>query len=297
MSVAPCQSRIRIVPTGGALGADAWGVDIENLSDAGFEQVYQAWFDNDGVLRIPGQFVEVESMLAFAARFGELDLAPISSHGARKRPDLPHLTTISNIIENGRPLGGLGHYEAKWHTDMSYKDVPPKASVLHAVELPKTGGDTSFCNMYQVYETLPDDLKQQIQGLSCKHDSSRDSVGTLRGGFKETYERPEDAPGAVHPLVCVHPDSKRTCLYLGRRNLAWIPGLSQRDSDQLLDALWAHAAQDRFSWTQRWRYGDLLIWDNRCTMHHRDALDANDRRLMNRTQIKGERPIAAAAAA
>ena len=280
-------TNIRIVPTGGALGADAWGVDIENLSDSQFEQIYRAWNEHHGVLRIPGQFVAVEAMLAFAARFGELDLAPISANGPRMRPDLPHLTTISNIIENGRALGGLGHYESKWHTDMSYNDVPPKASVLHAVELPRAGGDTGYCNMYAAYETLTDELKQRIRNLSCKHDSSRSSVGQLRKGFKEIYERRDEAPGAVHPLVCVHPDSKRECLYLGRRAMAFIPELNSDESDQLLDQLWAHAEQEQFCWYQRWRLGDIVIWDNRCTMHRRDALDPSDRRLLNRTQIKG----------
>ena len=297
MTAGNAQSTIHLVPTGGALGADAWGVDIENLRDSQFEQIYQAWCDHDGVLRIPGQFAEVESMLAFAARFGELDLAPITSSGTRARPDLPHLTTISNIVENGRNLGSLGHYESRWHTDMSYNDIPPKASVLHAVELPKAGGDTGYCNMYKAYESLPDALKERIQHMNCKHDSSRNSVGQLRAGFKEQYERREDAPGAVHPLVCVHPDSKRKCLYLGRRALAFIPELEPAESDRLLDQLWAHAAQDEFCWTQRWRLGDIVIWDNRCTMHRRDALDPADRRLLNRTQIKGERPLAAAAAA
>jgi taurine dioxygenase len=288
-------STLRVVPTGGALGADVWGVDIENLSDSQFEKIRHAWAEHDGVLRIPGQFVEVESMLAFAARFGELDLAPISANGPRARPDLPQLTIISNIVENGRALGGLGHYESKWHTDMSYNDVPPMASVLHAVELPKAGGDTGYCNMYKAYEALSDSLKQQIADLSCKHDSSRSSVGQLRKGFAAQYPNRGDAPGAVHPLVCVHPQTRRPCLYLGRRSMAFIPGLDAAQSDLLLDKLWAHAEQDEFCWYQRWRLGDIVIWDNRCTMHRRDALDPNDRRLLNRTQIKGERPLALAA--
>ncbi|MFT5172846.1 MAG: taurine dioxygenase [Gammaproteobacteria bacterium] len=291
------ESTLRVVPTGGALAADVWGVDIENLSDSQFERIRQAWTEHDGVLRIPGQFVEVESMIAFAARFGELDVAPISANGPRARPDLPHLTTISNIIENGRALGGLGHYESKWHTDMSYNDIPPMASVLHAVELPKVGGDTGYCNMYKAYETLPDDLKQQIQNLSCKHDSSRSSVGQVRKGFAEQYPNRDEAPGAVHPLVCVHPETARPCLYLGRRSMAFIPDLEPAQSDLLLDQLWAHAAQDEFCWYQRWRLGDIVIWDNRCTMHRRDGLDPNDRRLLNRTQVKGAQPIAIGAIA
>jgi taurine dioxygenase len=288
-------STLRIVPTGGPLGADVWGVDIERVSDAQFKQIHQAWCDHDGVLRIPGQFAPVQSMLAFAARFGELDLAPISTSGRPFDDDFPHLAVISNIVENGRALGGLGHYESKWHTDMSYNEVPPKASLLHAVELPQRGGDTGYCNMYQAYENLPAALKARIEGLSCKHDSSRNSVGEVRDGFSEQYPHREQAPGAVHPLVCVHPQTRRKCLYLGRRALAFIPQLAPEESDGLLDELWAAASQEQFCWVQHWRLGDMVIWDNRCTMHRRDALDPSERRLLNRAQIKGERPIAVAA--
>ncbi|MGI9335383.1 MAG: TauD/TfdA dioxygenase family protein [Gammaproteobacteria bacterium] len=295
MGHATTEARLRVVPAGGPLGADVWGVDIESLSDAQFEVIHKAWCDHHGVLRIPGQFVAAESLLAFAARFGELDLAPISTSGHRFRDDLPHLTVISNIVENGRALGGLGHYESRWHTDMSYNDVPPKASVLHAVELPRAGGDTGYCNMYLAYEHLSEDLKNRIKGLTCKHDSSRNSVGQVRSGFREHYEHREDVPGAIHPLVCVHPETGRKCLYLGRRALAFIPELAPEDSDRLLDELWTAATREAFCWYQRWRLGDIVIWDNRCTMHRRDSLDPSDRRLLNRAQVKGDRPVAAAA--
>jgi taurine dioxygenase len=117
----------------------------------------------------------------------------------------------------------------------------------------------------------------------------------VRDGFSEQYPQREQAPGAVHPLVCVHPQTRRKCLYLGRRALAFIPQLAPGESDRLLDELWAAASQEQFCWVQRWRLGDMVIWDNRCTMHRRDALDPSERRLLNRAQIKGERPIAVAA--
>jgi taurine dioxygenase len=204
---------------------------------------------------------------------------------------------ISNIIENGKEIGGLGSYESKWHTDMSYNDIPPKASVLQAVELPRSGGDTGYANMYQAYETLPDETKARIANLTCKHDATRNSVGQLRRGYKATYEDRNEAPGAIHPIVCTHPESGRKCLYLGRRALAFIPELSPEEGDALLDELWAHASQDRFVWYQHWRVGDIVLWDNRCTMHRRDAIDETQRRLLHRTQIKGERPVAASIAA
>ena len=135
------RSDTRIVPTGGPLGADAWGVDLERLSSEDFAILHRAWLDHDGVLRVPGQFVPPETLLDFAARFGELDMAPINAKGDRElyRPDLPHLIVISNIVEGGKAIGGLGSYESKWHTDMSYNEVPPKASILHAIEIPGRG--------------------------------------------------------------------------------------------------------------------------------------------------------------
>ena len=291
-------TEIRIVPVGGALGADAWGVDLERLSDEEFEVLHRAWLEHDGVLRIPGQFISAETLLAFAARFGELDLAPTTKKGdsERYRADLPHLVVISNIVENGKAIGGLGSYESKWHTDMSYNEVPPKASILHAIEIPSRGGDTGYCNMYRAYESLHEATKRRIAGLTCKHDASRNSVGQVRRGCKDVYERREDVPGAVHPIVCTHPETGRKCLYLGRRDLAFIPQLPPAESDTLLDELWTHAAQDEHTWYQRWRLGDIVIWDNRCTMHRRDALDPSERRLLNRAQVKGERPVAAMAA-
>ncbi len=290
-------SSIRVVPTGGALGADIWGVNVETLTDSQFDVIHRAWCDHDGVVRLPGQFGSAEALLDFAARFGELDLAPISTSGDLYRPDLPHLTVISNIVENGKELGALGHYESAWHTDMSYNPVPPKASILHAQELPIAGGDTGYCNMYTAYETLPDEVREQIQGMTCKHDSSRNSVGEVRAGFKETYEDRGEVPGAVHPLVCTHPETGRDCLYLGRRALAFIPDLTEKESDRLLHTLWSHATQDHLHWYQKWRLGDIVVWDNRCTMHRRDALDPRARRLLNRAQVKGEIPTPASRAA
>jgi taurine dioxygenase len=145
--------------------------------------------------------------------------------------------------------------------------------------------------MYEAYETLPDVLKRAIEGKSCIHDSSRNSAGELRQGFQRTTDVTR-TPGAVHPLVRLHPVSKRKALFLGRRPGAYIHGLSIEESENLLNAVWAHATQERFAWYQKWRIGDLVMWDNRCVMHRRDAFDESLRRLMHRTQIVGEPVLA-----
>ena len=185
----------------------------------------------------------------------------------------------------------LGSYELVWHTDMSYNPLPPRASLLYALEVPPDGGNTGFLNMYAAYETLPDELKRAIEGKICIHDSSRNSAGELRKGFQRTLDV-RQTPGAVHPLVRLHPVSKRKALFLGRRPGAYIHGLSVEQSEKLLDAVWAHATQEGFAWYQKWRVGDLVLWDNRCVMHRRDAFDESRRRLMHRTQIVGETVLA-----
>jgi taurine dioxygenase len=198
---------------------------------------------------------------------------------------------ISNVKVDGKPIGGLGSYESVWHTDMSYNALPPRASLLYALECPPSGGDTGFSNMEFAYDMLDDGIKKAIEGKSCTHDSSRNSAGELRRGFKETSD-PRQTPGAIHPLVRKHPVTGRKSLFLGRRVGAYVHGLPIDESEALLKALWAHASRPEFAWYQRWRTGDLMLWDNRSTMHRRDAFDPTGRRVMHRTQIVGEPVLA-----
>ena len=160
-----------------------------------------------------------------------------------------------------------------------------------ALKLPASGGDTGFLNLYQAFETLPAALARRIEGLTLKHDATYNSVGLLREGFQDVTD-PTASPGASHPIVRIHPETGRKALFLGRRNCAYVNGLSLEESEELLDAIWQHVTQERFTWHHKWRLGDLVIWDNRCAMHRRDAFRDDAERIMHRTQIMDAEPAA-----
>lgn len=282
------REQVAVRSTEAALGADIEGVDLAGpVRPETMEAIKRAWGDHL-VLRFRGQILSDDALMRFSRQFGELDWAPIAAASA---PDArEYVMVISNVIEDGVAIGQLGAYEAIWHTDMSYIAEPPSASALYSLEVPPAGGDTGFCNMYLAYETLTPELRRQIEGRFCRHDASRNSAGELRRGFVDAPD-PSQTVGAEHPLVRTHPVTGRKALFLGRRRNAYIPGLPLTDSEALLDALWAHATKDEFTWYQQWRAGDLILWDNRCVMHRRDAFDPATRRVMHRTQIKGDRPF------
>jgi len=277
-------SGITVVPSGAALGAEIRGLDVRFMDEEMFAAVRRTWLDYQ-VLLVRRQQLSDDDLIAFSRRFGDLDEAPIQENGRRFVDGRPEIYVVSNVVENGLAIGSLGSGEATWHTDMSYLADPPMASVLYALEVPASGGDTGFCTMNGAWEALPAPIKERIEGLRVKHDGTYNSGGYLRQGVTPSDD-PRTAPGALHPLVCIHPDTGRRGLYLGRRRHAYIEGLARDESDALLDQIGAFATEDALTWRHHWEVGDLVLWDNRCTMHRRDAFDATSRRVMHRTQIK-----------
>jgi len=282
---------MQLIPTGAALAAEIRGVDLRHIDDSDFAAIHRAWLDHL-VLLFRGQQLNDEDLIAFSRRFGGLDWAPIQENGRRFVDGHPEIYVVSNVIENGVAIGSLGAGEAVWHTDMSYLEDPPKASMLYAIEIPPAGGNTGFTNMYRAWEEMPDGLQRRIAGRRVKHDGTYNSGGYVRQGITPTDD-PFAAPGTWHPIVCRHPETGRQCLYLGRRRNACVEGLPLAESEALLDEVWRYATRDELTWYNQWRVGDLVLWDNRCTMHRRDPFDAASRRILHRTQIKGEaRPSA-----
>jgi taurine dioxygenase len=277
---------IRIRPTDAVLGAQVEGVDLRAIDAGRFASIHQAWLDRQ-VLLFRDQTLTDDDLAAFSRRFGELDEAPVQETGRRFVEGHPEIYVVSNVVQDGVAIGSLGAGEAVWHTDMSYLPDPPKASVLYALEVPPSGGDTSFCSMYAAWEQLPDDLLRRVDGARVKHDGTYNSGGYTRQGVTPT-DNPRTSPGTFHPLVYVHPETGRRGLYLGRRRNAYIEGLPLDESNALLDEIWASASRDTLTWRHQWRAGDLVLWDNRCTMHRRVAFDPAARRVMHRTQIRAE---------
>jgi taurine dioxygenase len=274
-----------------SLGAEVRGLDLAKpLARNDVDAIEEAWRTRLVVVA-HGQSLSDPQLLAFSKYFGELDPPGPNPYGEPFNKEFPEINVISNVVENGKPIGNLGDGEAVWHADMTYIDVPPKAAILHSLEVPPGGGNTYFADMFTAYETLPPDMKRTAEGKIAVHDASRNSAGFLRKGYEEVTDVRETV-GARHPLVRSDPATGRKALFLGRRPNAYIVGLEVADSEALLDALWAHATQRRFAMCHEWRVGDLLMWNNLSVLHRRDPFDPNSRRIMHRTQIKGHERIA-----
>jgi len=274
------------------LGAQIGGIDLaERLTGADFEAIEEAW-QTRLVIVARGQRLSDPQLLAFSRQFGELDPPGPNPYGEPFNKEFPEINVISNVVANGKPIGNLGAGEAVWHADMTYIDVPPKAAVLYSLEVPHNGGgNTYFADMFAAYEALPAALKAAVEGKLAVHDASRNSAGMLRKGYKEVTDVRENV-GARHPLVRTDGMTGRKALFLGRRPNSYIVGMEVAESESLLDALWVHATQPRFAMCHEWQVGDLLMWNNLSVLHRRDPFDADARRVMHRTQIKGHERVA-----
>ncbi|MGE0798881.1 MAG: TauD/TfdA dioxygenase family protein [Lautropia sp.] len=280
-------SQITVSPLSEALGAEVTGIDLHEPIAADALSVLQRAWSAHLVLRFRGQQLSDPELLAFSKVFGDLDRPGPNPYGKPFLGDFPEINVISNVKENGVPIGNLGDGEAVWHCDMTYVEAPPRGAMLHAIELPASGGgDTQWANMYLAYESLPTGLRKAISGRRAIHDSTYNSAGMMRKGMKEVTD-PRQAPGARHPLVIRHPVTGRSALFLGRRRNSYIVGMALDESEALLDELWTHATRPELTFRQQWQLFDLLLWDNNATLHRRDSFDPASRRIMHRTQIKG----------
>lgn len=258
---------LHIIPTGGPLGAQITGADLaQPLSPEQVAQVRGALLDY-GVVFFRDQHISEEDQLRFTGYFGK----PVE-HVRKQRPrPVPEIFIISNVEENGEPIGALGHGEVSFHSDLSYLRQPGTLSVLYAVEIPEQGGQTQWCNCTAAYSALNEAMKERLAGLRAVH---------------RHYVEEQNPPEMVdHPIVRTHPETGRKSLYVGPHLTQYVVDMQEEEGAQLLSILYAHLDQPRFVWTHEWRVGDLVLWDNRPTMHRRLPFPAQQRRIMKRTQI------------
>jgi taurine dioxygenase len=279
-----------------SVGADVLNIDIRAPLTAEMrEALMQAWAQFL-VLRFRGQPLSDPELIAFSKNLGELEPPGPNPQGKPYLPEFPELNVISNIKQGGQALGGLGDGEAIWHSDMTYASSVPMGAVLHAIEIPPSGGNTYWSNLYRAHDTLPLALKNAISGRKSIHDSTYNSAGIMRIGMQPVTDV-RQAPGAHHPLIVQHPRNGKHLLFLGRRRNSYILDMPVDESEALLDQLWAHATQPEFTMVQEWQAQDTILWDNFATLHRRDSFDPNSRRMMHRAQIKGFTPGEAMAVA
>jgi len=287
-----------VVPARAALGAEVRGIDLKALDAASFAELHRHFLDNL-LLVFRGQSMQPQDLVTFAKRFG----TPVTSSNLHKRAleertanqlfDLPpEVTVVTNLKQDGKPVGILGDGEVVWHADFSFKERPTAARMLLAVEIPPAGGHTYFTNCYAAYDTLSDEMKRRLKGKTIKQANIVDTAMQIRPGARLDMDI-RDIEGPSHPIVSTHPETGRNLLFLGRRHSAYVNGLSLEESEALLDELWAHATDARFVYEHEWAVGDVVVWDNRATLHKRDAFESAARRVLYASQVEGHRPFEA----
>jgi taurine dioxygenase len=269
-------------PLSPALGLEVLGVDLSQPISKDLAAQLEDVFHRGLVILLRNQNLTEEDEVRFAECFGEL-AKTLNVHHTGKHPAT---MLISNIRKDGKPIGALPDGEMQFHTDQCYVERPAAASMLYAIEIPKEGGNTLFANAYTAYETLPDEVKKKIEGRKAinAYDYANASVkrGTKLG---------EGVPYYSHPVVRTHPATGRKALYVNRLMTIAIEGMPEAESDELLNFLFDHQEQPKFVYEHVWRVGDILMWDNRCTLHARTDFAPTERRLMRRVTILGEKPV------
>jgi taurine dioxygenase len=282
------KSKLDVVPLSKHIGAALHGIDLRERPDAAtIAAIYQAWLDHL-VIVFPGQRLSQEDFIRVTGYFGEL--------GEISRPPkyfpkgytslLPGIMLISNIRENGEPIGALPDGEMMFHHDMIHAEVPSKGTLLYSVEIPSAGGNTLFASGYAAYDTLDPAIRARLEGKTALHHYNYGS--TIRGDSRGVAAFAE----SKHPVFRTHDETGRKAVYVNRLMTVKIEGLPEDESERLLNAVWDHSERPEFVYEHVWNVGDLLLWDNRCSTHARTDFPSTERRLMLRTTLKGtERPM------
>lgn len=262
---------ITVIPTGAALGAEITGLDLTRPLPKETVSTLRSVVLEHCVIFFRDQSLDDTAQVAFTHYFG-----PASVHVRDNQPDreTEEIMMVSNVRENGKLIGSLGHGEILFHSDLSFMPHPGTFSLLFAVEIPERGGATAWCNNNTAYDGLDAAMKAQLVGLRATH----------------LHFRPEQNPDPVvdHPIVCTHPETGRKTLFVSPYFTKNVLGMAEKESRALLETLFEHQTQDENIWVHEWQVGDLVMWDNRATMHRREPFPDTQRRILKRTQIFSE---------
>jgi taurine dioxygenase len=264
-----------------ALGAEILGVDLRDTIDDALKQKFLDAWHQHLVILLRSQTLDEDTQVRFAETFGP----PAKITSGRTFSDKhPSVMLISNIRKDGKPIGALPDGEMNFHTDQCHQEIPAKASMLYAIEIPSHGGNTLFSNAYTAYETLPEGIKHRIAGRRALNAYDKDST-------QRTANYDNAGSSYWHPVVRTHPATGRKALYVNRLMTREIEGLPREESEAILQKLFEHQEKPKFVYEHFWRVGDILMWDNRCTLHARTDFSAGERRLLRRVTILGEKPV------
>ena len=280
---------ITVTPSGKALGAEITGIDLsQRLEPADAAAIHVAWLEHL-VLNFPGQDISPENQSRFAANFGNVG----KYHRPKDRQHPDHASNtymlISNIRENGEPIGAHPDGEMMFHTDTAYHENPHKATTLYGVEVPSAGGHTVFSNQYMIYGALPEALKQRLQGAMAMNVYE---FGTTVKNF-DRYDR-ENVPHHPHPVLRRHPETGRVAVFVAPLMTEEIIGFPDDESRAILAEIYQMQTQPEFQYEHVWRANDLVMWDDRCTVHARTDFSRDERRLLRRVTIEGAEAVMAA---
>ncbi|MGY8990612.1 MAG: TauD/TfdA dioxygenase family protein [Rhodospirillales bacterium] len=282
---------MQIKPISPALGAEIIDLDISKPLDDETVAALRQSLAEHCILVLRNQTLTPEQHITFSRKFGKLAEHVLQDYLLKGHPEI---YVISNVKEDAKPVGraGAGQY---WHSDLSYMAKPSMGSIMVAVEVPDGRGDTLFTNMYKAYDALSDDQKKYLEDKKAIHDFAYTQQTQIAGkgltqpASKETLAK---TPPVAHPVVRTHPESRRKALYVNPGMTTHLDGVPADDSRAMLDELFEHAVRDAFTYRHRWQAGDVVFWDNRCSMHCAlNDYSEDDRRLMWRTTIAGDVPI------
>lgn len=272
------------------IGAEISGVDAsKEIDEKTGKAIVDAWLAHEVIL-LRGQNLTDHQQAAFARLFGDLTVRsrPVEVRNevntGEADPYTGYTMLVSNIRKNGKPIGSLPDGDMMFHADLVYREIPSRATVLYGIETPKQGGDTLFASLTASYEALDDETKALLRGKRAKQ--------AYHYGITHREDN-EPLMSYVHPLVQVIPETGKRALFASRLMTMSIEGMSRKESDALLDRLFDHIEDPRFRYAHKWRPGDLLVWDNRTTVHGRTDFDPGERRLLRRFATTGAKPIAA----